>query len=147
MELFNCQTPGYEGQSSSNGLIKKVKDYGINTISYVYSPMPEHYLGLCPSKVQIKERVVARKYAIQGHAWEENICQFSNIECIIAPSFRYKNIFDKERANVSSFEVLAVLPGVFEDAKQFLKELGRACQKLSIHNILIKNHLFFRLMI
>ena len=133
----------YEGQPSSLCMIRRLRkeNPAISTAAYVLSPCPENNLSLFPSKEEIKQKIVAEKFCIQGEAWEGRIKQFcTDLSCLIAPSFRYKNIFESEREFVEKGTILLVLPYLRDSAKAMLDAFFDSAKEYKNLKIYIKNH-------
>lgn len=134
----------YEGQPSSNALIRRLRNNypSCPTVAYVASPCSEYNSGLYPSQGQVEAKTVAEYYAIQGEYWKDMVTQFTGkVDCITAPSFRHQGVFEARGEDVvSENKILIVLSYFVDTSTQLLKAFFEAAGKESGFSVYIKNH-------
>lgn len=137
----------YEGQPSSNAMIRRFRAKYPDVPTVACSPFPyeENLLSLFPSERQIERKVVPEYFSVMGQAWERQICQFSNkVKCVTVPSFRHQDVWDDAIETSTERKGLLVVLSLFEDCSaQLLAALGAAINGMdsaSIGPIYIKNH-------
>lgn len=134
----------YEGQPCSISSVRRIRNQfpNIKTLAYGLSPCIKNHWGLYPSKMQEKSKVVPEYYSVQGVAWVRLMRQFcSNVNLVLAPSFRYKSIFEKNDISEERNGVVLVLPYTIHVAKTFLEMCLAAISKAGFkETIYIKNH-------
>lgn len=144
---INCLIDWYEGQSSSNAMIRRFREKfpDVPTVACSHFPYGENWLSLFPSERQVEKKVVPEYFSLMGKAWENQIHQFSkDVKCIATPSFRHSKIFEMEmQENLERKGVLLVLPYFTDVATQMLRAFGEATRGMepaSIGPVYIKNH-------
>lgn len=137
----------YEGQPSSNYIINKIRQNHkeIHTVAYELTPMPEHYIELYPSKLQVSGNHCAHQFAIQGELWAGALRQFCDgVPYLVAPSFRHKHIFEETKyLFVDNKCLLTVLPVDAALAGEFLSVVIGTLERINgkqCHKLFVKNH-------
>lgn len=135
----------YEAQPSSKGMFYALRKENskIKTIGYVLSPCPENNLGLYPSKQENLQKVVPDFFAIQGYSWRSSMRQFDkSTKCLLAPSFRYRKIFDDflKENNENRKDILLVLPYSINSAAELIETFFKAVEDNTNLKIFFKNH-------
>lgn len=144
---IKCLIDWYEGQPSSNAMIRRFRAVFPNVPTVACSPFPysENWLSLFPSELQVEKKVVPEYFSVMGKAWRNQISQFSkDVKCIVTPSFRHGKIFDiKTEGPFERKGILLVLPYFMDAATQMLRAFCEVIQEVkpaSIGPIYIKNH-------
>lgn len=144
---IKCLIDWYEGQPSSNAMIRRFRAKFPDVPTVACSPFPyeENLLSLYPSKLQMKKKIVPEYFSVMGRAWKKQVRQFSaDVKCVVGPSLRHNGIWETAAKESSERKgVLLVLP-IFEDCSaQLLTAFGETIQGLDILTIgpiYIKNH-------
>ena len=144
---IKCLVDWYEGQPSSNAMIRRfrAKYPDVSTVACSPFPYEENLLSLFPSERQIEKKVVPEYFSVMGQAWESQIYQFSNkVKCVTVPSFRHQEVWADVIETSTERKGLLVVLSLFEDCSaQLLAALGSAINGMdsaSIGPIYIKNH-------
>lgn len=144
---LKCLIDWYEGQPSSNAMIRRFRKKFPDVPMVACSPFPygENWLSLYPAAAQVKNKVVPEYFSVMGKAWEKQVRQFdTDLQCIAAPSFRHGKIFDANPKDSEKREgVLLVLSYMIDASKQLLAAFFEAIQGLAMETIgpiYIKNH-------
>lgn len=132
----------YEGQPCSNAMFYKIRKQNpqIVTIGYV-QPVQENNLGQVPAKGQYQAGACPEYYAIQGKAWIESIRRFEiQTKYVIAPSFRYQNVFVTPQKRGKRSGVLVVLPYEKNICQQLILDFICVGERLNGLEVHFKNH-------
>lgn len=144
---IKCLMDWYEGQPSSNAMIRRFRKKfpDVPTVACAPFPYEENLLSLYPSARQVAGKVVPAYFSVMGQVWKKQVRQFSNdVKCVVGPSLRHNGIWETAAKESSERKgVLLVLP-IFEDCSaQLLTAFGEAIQGLDISKIgpiYIKSH-------
>ncbi len=144
---IKCLIDWYEGQPSSNAMIRRFRAKYPEVPTIACSPFPyeENLLSLFPSERQVASKVVPEYSSVMGQVWKQQKRQFSNnLKCIVSPSFRHSAIWEIAVQDVFDRKGVLLVLSYFKDCSaQLLSAFSEAIRGLDPANIgpiYIKNH-------